>query len=156
MPLISFPKAWKRQFFLIIIYSLRMVSRERVCLFFISFNLFIHFYIVGYCEEVISHISQISSGHNQPAAARRIKQSIAKKSARFSAKLSSRHNRGGASHAPGSPFIYHIKPSIAKKSARLSDKFHQGIISPRRLAADRKLTNWLPSVIARFVLPGLE
>ena len=85
-----------------------------------------------------------------------IKQSIAKKSARFSAKLSSRHNRGGASHAPGSPFIYHIKPSIAKKSARLSDKFHQGIISPRRLAADRKLTNWLPSVIARFVLPGLE
>ena len=59
MPLISFPKAWKRQFFLIIIYSLCMVSRERVCLFFISFNLFIHFYIVGYCEEVISHISQI-------------------------------------------------------------------------------------------------
>lgn len=59
MPLISFPKAWKRRFFLIIICSLCMVSRERVCLFFISFNLFIHFYIVGYCEEVISHISQI-------------------------------------------------------------------------------------------------
>ena len=29
-----------------------MVSRERVCLFFISINLFIRFYIVGYCEEV--------------------------------------------------------------------------------------------------------
>ena len=126
----------------------RSVPRSRLA-FYLSYQ-------AKHCEEVISHISQISSGHNQPAAARRIKQSIAKKSARFSAKLSSRHNRGGASRAPGSPFIYHIKPSIAKKSARLSVKYHQGIISPRRLAVDRKLTNRLPSVIARFVLPGLE
>lgn len=58
MPLISFPKAWKRRFFLIIICSLCMVSRERVCLFFISINLFIRFYIVGYCEEVGSLFSQ--------------------------------------------------------------------------------------------------
>ena len=115
-------------------------------------------------KESARFSAKLSSRHNRGGASHapgtpliyRIKQSIAKESARFSAKLSSRHNRGGASHAPGSPFIYHIKPSIAKKLARLSDKFHQGIISPRRLAADRKLTNWLPSVIARFVLPGLE
>lgn len=59
MPLISFPKAWKRRFFLIIICSLCMVSRERVCLFFISINLFIRFYIVGYCEEVGALSGQI-------------------------------------------------------------------------------------------------
>ena len=68
-----------------------------------------------------------------------IKQSIAKKSARFSAKLSSRHNRGGASHAPGTPLIYHIKQSIAKKSARfsakLSSRYNRGWSVPRsRLA----------------------
>ena len=92
----------------------RSVPRSRLA-FYLSYQ-------AKHCEEVISHISQISSGHNQPAAARRIKQSIAKKSARFSAKLSSRHNRGGASRAPGSPFIYHIKPSIAKKLSRISVK----------------------------------